>query len=412
MRSGSFSAGGSFVRMRRRARTRSSVPGVSGRSAVDALVRSRLSGWDVLLGLAIFAAGLIAASAYHGAAPALLFLLATVATLPLLVRCLFPVSVLAVVVAATAIVGLSYWRGWWPFAAIVALYSVAAHCPRRTSLVAGAAALFVLAAPIGYQVDWSPLGWNDLALVAGRFAPLVAAWLLGDNVRTRREYVRAVEERAAQLEREQEANARRAAAEEQARIAREVHDVVAHNLSVIIVQATAADAVFASDPDDAQRALRTIGSTARRALDELRHVLGAGDQQPALTPQPTLGRLAGLLEQVRAAGLEVELEIVGEQPELPPALELSAYRIVQEALTNTLRHAAAEHATVTLRFDPDAVSVDVLDDGSAPPSVGGGNGRGLIGMRERVTTFGGQLEVGPDNGGGFRVSARLPVSQQ
>src|SRR5262249_6075721 len=168
---------------------------------------------------------LIAASGKHhgAAAQALLYALATVGTLPLLVRGLFPVPVLAVVVAATTIVGLGYERGWWPFAAIVALYSVAAHCPRRTSLRAGAAALAVLAAPIVYQVDWSPLGWNDLALVAGRFAPLVAAWVLGDNVRSRREYLRAVEERAAQLEREQEANAGRAAAEEQARIAREVH---------------------------------------------------------------------------------------------------------------------------------------------------------------------------------------------
>ena len=138
----------------------------------------------------------------------------------------------------------------------------------------------------------------------------------------------------------------------------------------------------------------------------------SGGQPPTLAPQPTLGGVEALLEQVRATGLEVELEIVGEQRELPPALELSAYRIVQEALTNTLRHAAAEHATVTLRFDPEAVSVDVLDDGSAPPSAGGGNGRGLIGMRERVTTFGGQLEAGPDNAGGFRVSARLPVAQQ
>jgi signal transduction histidine kinase len=365
-----------------------------------------------VLALAIYAFALFTASSYHGVAPELPYVLATVVALPLLVRCLFPVPVLAVVVAATAIVGLGYRGGWWPFAAIVALYTVAAHCPRRTSLRAGAAALVALAAPIFSQVDWSPLGWNDLALVAELFAPLVAAWLLGSNIRTRREYLRAVEERAAQLEREQEANTRHAAAEEQARIAREVHDVVAHNLSVIIVQATAADEVFASDPADAQRAVRTIGTTARRALDELRYVLGASGQQPTLAPQPTLGGLEALLAQVRAAGLEVDLEIVGEQPELPPALELSAYRIVQEALTNTLRHAAAEHATVTLRFEPEAVSVDVLDDGTAPPSVGGGNGRGLIGMRERVTTFGGQLEAGPDNGGGFRVSARLPVAQQ
>jgi signal transduction histidine kinase len=204
------------------------VRGVSDRPAGAALVRSRPSGWDVLLALAIFAFGLITASTYHGAAPALPYALATLVTLPLLFRCLFPVPVLAAVVAVTAVVGLSYTRGWWPFAAIVALDTVAAHCPRRISLRAGAAALIVLSAPIVYQVDWSPLGWNDFALVAERYAPLVAAWLLGANLRTRREYLRAVEERAAQLEREQKANALRAAAEEQARIAREVHDVVAH----------------------------------------------------------------------------------------------------------------------------------------------------------------------------------------
>jgi signal transduction histidine kinase len=387
---------------------------VSGRPAVAALARSRPSGWDVLLGLAIFAFALIAASSrqHHGAAQMLLYALAAVGTLSLVVRCLFPVPVLAVVVAVTTIVGLGYGHGLWPFPAIVALYTVAAHCPRRTSLRAGATALVVLAAPIFYQLDWTRSGWNDLALVAEGFAPLVAAWLLGSNIRTRREYLRAVEERAAQLEREQEANAHRAAAEEQARIAREVHDVVAHNLSVIIVQATAADEVFASDPAGAQRAVRTIGTTARRALDELRYVLGTSGRQSTLAPQPTLGELEALIEQVRAAGLEVELEIVGEQPALPPALELSAYRIVQEALTNTLRHAAAQHATVTLRFEPEAVSVDVVDDGSARPSANGGNGRGLIGMRERVTTFGGQLEAGPETAGGFRVSVRLPVSQQ
>src|SRR5262249_42649212 len=186
---------------RRRARTRSSVPGVSGRPAGAAAVRSRPSGGDVLLALAIFGFGLTAASTYQGAAPALPYALAAVVTLPLLVRCLFPLPVLAVVVAATTVVGLSYERGWWPFAAIVALYSVAAHCPRRTSLRAGADALVVLTAPILYQVDWSPVGWNDLALVAERYAPLVAAWLLGAYVRTRREYLRAVEGRAAQLER-------------------------------------------------------------------------------------------------------------------------------------------------------------------------------------------------------------------
>src|SRR5262249_58667111 len=132
---------------------------------------------------------------------------------------------------------------------------------------------------IAHLINWEYLTWSKVALFAGRLAPLVAAWILGDNVRTRRAYVRAVEDRAAQLEREQDANAHRAAAEEQARVAREVHDVVAHNLSVIIVQATAADAVFVSDPDDARRAVRTVGRSPRRALAELRPVVGRGADQ-------------------------------------------------------------------------------------------------------------------------------------
>src|SRR5215471_3493034 len=413
IRSDDPATGGSSIRMRRTGIDGSTVTAVnSGERGTRLGLIASFAG-DGLLALAIAIAGGIAAAGATSSATgkALLVLLAFATALSLSVRRVYPLTVFAIVVGVTAFFGWVY-GGYWPFAALLAFYSLAAHSPRRRALVAGIAGFAFLALPIAHDIEWQPVTWSKVALYVGRLAPLVAAWVLGDNMRTRREYFRALEERAAQLEREQQANARRAAAEEQARIAREVHDVVAHNLSVIIVQATAADAVFASDPADALRAVRTIGTTARRALDELRYVLGAGDRRPMLAPQPTLGGLEGLLEQVRAVGLEVELEIVGEQPELPPALELSAYRIVQEALTNTLRHAGAEHATVTLRFEPDAVSVDVLDDGSAQPSAGGGDGRGLIGMRERVTTFGGQLEAGPDNGGGFRVSARLPVPQQ
>jgi signal transduction histidine kinase len=245
-------------------------------------------------------------------------------------------------------------------------------------------------------------------------APLVAAWILGDNMRTRRAYLRALEERAAQLEREQQANARRAAAEEQARIAREVHDVVAHNLSVIIVQATAADAVFATDPAEAQRAVRTIGSTGRQALDEVRRVLGVvrigEERSPDFPPQPTLARIEDLLERVRTAGLDVQLETAGAARGLPPALELSAYRIVQEALTNTLRHADANHATVKLRFDADALNLEIVDDGTCAAAGNGAGGRGLIGMRERAAAFGGHVEAERIPAGGFRVAARLPFS--
>jgi signal transduction histidine kinase len=364
---------------------------------------------DVLLAAAVAVGGFTAASTYVGPRPWLIAILAALATLPLAVRRLFPIPVLVVVVAVAAVVEVGYQNGWWPFAVIVALYTVAAHCPRRTAILAGGLAILVLLTAISHQINWNRFGWHDLALVAGRVALLVAAWLLGDNIGTRRAYLRAVEERARQLEREQDANARRAAAEEQARIAREVHDVVAHNLSVIVVQATAAERVFASDPADAQTALHTIGLTARRALDELRLVLGRiGEQEHDLAPQPTLRRLDVLLDQVRAAGLSVDLEISGERIDLAPALELSAYRIVQEALTNTLRHANAQHATVRLEFGLETLKVEVTDDGRAPVD-GNEQGRGLIGMRERAAAYGGEVEVGRNGGGGFRVAATLPL---
>ena len=214
---------------------------------------------DGVLALAIAVAGGASAAGATSSesGKVLLVLLAFVAALSLAVRRVYPLTVFAIVVLVTGFFGWVY-GGYWPFAALLAFYSVAAHSPRRRALVAGVAGLVFLASSIAHDIEWQPVTWSKVALFAGRLAPLVAAWVLGDNMRTRREYLRALEDRAAQLEREQQANARRAAAEEQARIAREVHDVVAHNLSVIIVQATAADAVFTSDPDDAQRAVRTI----------------------------------------------------------------------------------------------------------------------------------------------------------
>jgi signal transduction histidine kinase len=370
---------------------------------------------DIVLAVAIAVAAASAASGATSNEPArvLLVLLAGAAALSLAVRRLYPVPVLVVTVLTTGFFALAY-DGYWPFAALLAFYSVAAHAGRRTAIVAGTAGLVLLAGSIAHLIDWQPVTWSKIALFAGRVAPLVAAWILGDNVRTRRAYLRALEDRAAQLEREQQANARRAAAEEQARIAREVHDVVAHNLSVIIVQATAADAVFASDPTNARRAVRTIGSTARQALDELRRVLGVvrigEERSPDFSPQPTLARLEHLLEQVRAAGLDVELEITGEPQELPAPLELSAYRIVQEALTNTLRHADASHATVALSFESDALRVEIVDDGTPAAAGNGAGGRGLIGMRERAAAFGGQVETERIAAGGFRVAARLPFT--
>jgi signal transduction histidine kinase len=362
---------------------------------------------DVALAVALFIAAL-SSIADVGNRPGLV-LLAAVGTLSLAARRFYPLPVLAITVVLTVYVYFAY-DGWWPFGLLIALYSAAAHLPRRASIVAGAVSLLAVAVPTVVHVDWSPFGWDDLALVAGRLVPVAAAWILGDNIRTRREHLRTLRERAEQLEREQEANARRAAVEEQARIARELHDVIAHNLSVIVLQATGADAVFERDPADARRAVRTIGVTARQALDELRRVLDvlrADGTQASRAPQPDLGSLERLIGSVRAAGLPVDLEIDGEHRALPAAVELSAYRIVQEALTNTLRHADATKATVVVRYAPEVLELEISDDGKA--KANGSGGHGLAGMRERAAMFGGEVVAGPADGGGYRVEARLPV---
>src|SRR5262249_24550106 len=249
---------------------------------------------DIALAFAIFVAALFASG---GGQAAWLYGLIVVGTLSLALRRRFAGPVLVIVAAITAFAVVQY-DSWWPFAALIAFFRVRPHCARRTAIVAGTAGLLLLGTAVAFEIDWNPLGWDDVALMTGRLAPIVAASVLGENIRTRRAYLEALEERAAQLEREKEANARRAAAEEQAGMAPEVHDVAGHNLSVIIVQATAADAVFVSAPDDARTAVRTIGRSARRALAELRHVLGRGDDHELAdyAPQPNLGRLDNLLD--------------------------------------------------------------------------------------------------------------------
>jgi signal transduction histidine kinase len=225
----------------------------------------------------------------------------------------------------------------------------------------------------------------------------VGAWALGEAARNRR--VAIEEER------------RRAVGEEQARIARELHDVIAHSVSVIVVQAGAADDVFDTRPDQARAALLSIEQAGRDALAELRRLLGGvrAEADPA-GPQPGLERLDELAEPMRAGGLDVVVHREGSPAPLPAGVELSAYRIVQEALTNTLRHARATRAEVTVRYGADAVEVDVRDDGHAAPANDGG-GRGLVGMRERASLLGGTLEAGPLPRGGYRVHARLPLEQ-
>jgi signal transduction histidine kinase len=326
--------------------------------------------------------------------------LAVLQVAPLLLRRRFPTAVLVVVASAASLYTVVTSSHLVPLPTAIATYTVAAQLERRRSLVltAAAALTFML----------SSLAIGGVGPAIAGLIPFAAAWVFGDNLGTRRAYTSELEEKAERLEREREVEAARAVAEEQARIARELHDVIAHNLSVMVVQAAAANDVFDSRPDRAREALRTIEATGRTALGELRRLLEAVRGDVGLAPQPGLDALDALVSQVRSAGVEVAVKVEGDPRPLPPALDLSAYRVVQEALTNTLKHAGATRADVALRYGDDALDVEVRDNGSGLGN-GGGTGRGLIGMRERVVIFGGSLETGPADGGGFAVAARFPL---
>jgi signal transduction histidine kinase len=248
------------------------------------------------------------------------------------------------------------------------------------------------------------------------FIPVLFAigWLAGFALRERAEQAEAAEARAALAERERETTARIAVAEERARIARELHDIVAHAVSVMVLQVGAVRHKLPDTLADDADALRGVEQTGRAALTEMRRLLGAmrsdGDDLE-LAPQPGLASLESLLEEVGRAGLPVELHVDGEPSAVPRAIDLSAYRIVQEGLTNALKHARATHADVTLRYEPHGLQIEVRDDG-----VGGansnGSGYGLVGIRERVKIYGGEMTAGPAPGGGFVLSARLPVESR
>ena len=351
-------------------------------------------------GLVVALAAIYVAQASHTGRYALGIPLALLQTIPLLWRRTRPVAVLGAITAG-ALCSAFVYELLIPLAPAFAVGTVAARTSRRRSLWAGGLALAAIVASAIVSNDYP-----SLILFA-------AAWVAGDSMRTRRAYFAELEEKADRLEREREANVKRAAAEEQARISRELHDVIAHNVSVMTVQAAAARDVFEKDPDRAREALGSIESTGRAALTELRRLLSAVREggQPELAPQPGLGALEELAAQVRRAGLDVQLNVEGERPPLPAALDLSAYRIVQEALTNTLKHASATRAWVDVRFGDSEVDVSVRDDGIGAAANGGaGSGRGLVGMRERVELFGGKLEAGPRGDGGYAVTARLPLA--
>ncbi|MEU8087701.1 sensor histidine kinase [Micromonospora sp. NPDC049101] len=363
-----------------------------------------------LAGAANLAGGWAAALVCVGMAVALLF------------RRAHPGAVTVVIAALGLVQVIAQW-GPLPFdvAVLIALYSVVKYGERlRAAVLAGAAAAVgvVLAAvqTPGVISWWVTALWY--ALVTG------AVWLVALNVRTRRLYVLSLEERATTLEREREAESRAAVAEERTRIARELHDVVAHSLAVMIVQADGARFMLDRDPAQARTAVKVVADTGRAALEEMRRLVGVlrdagptGGDELAVAADPEHRRLAlaelpDLLARFGDAGLHIRSTVTGDQPSLPPGLELTVYRVVQEALTNALKHAGVGAVVETaLTYTAEAVVVRVRDDGRGRPLVSPApsGGHGLLGMRERVTVYDGSLTAGPRPAGGWQLEVRLPL---
>jgi len=324
--------------------------------------------------------------------------------LPLIWRRRAPFAVFTVI----AVVAFGQWLAgvdlFADVALLVAVYTVAAQEPRGR--VIAACTMLELGVVLAVARWAEPSLLPSFVLLTGM---ATAAVVIGLNVRTRRAHLATLEDRAEQLERERDQQGRLAAAAERARIAREMHDIVAHNLSVMLALADGAGYMSERDPERAASAMDQVSKTGRHALGEMRRLLGVlrEDDSTALAPQPGLADLEPLLQQVRAAGLQARLETSGAPIALGAGAELTVYRLVQEALTNTLKHVGADaHATVRLHYDATGVEVEVTDDGPGRPRVAAG-GQGLSGMRERAAVYGGEFEAGPAPGGGWRVRTRL-----
>ncbi|MFE3945984.1 sensor histidine kinase [Streptomyces sp. NPDC059118] len=330
---------------------------------------------------------------------------------------------LLAIAMGVAQLGTGVGPGVMNFALLVIVFTVATVGERWASRLALVCSLCAAGlSKLRWPAEVPRAGWaEEVFIVVVLTVPFVLAWVLGDSMRTRRAYFSQLEERAARLEREREAQSKVAVAAERARIARELHDVVAHNVSVMVVQADGAAYVMDAAPDQAKQALETISSTGRQALAEMRRLLGVlrtGDAQESgeYVPQPDVGQIEDLIEQVRQTGLAVDFKIEGTPRSLPSGVELTAYRIVQEALTNTRKHGGPDAgASVRLVYFDDGLGLLVEDDGRGAAHElyedGGadGAGHGMIGMRERVGMVGGTLDAGPRPGGGFRISALLPL---
>jgi signal transduction histidine kinase len=370
-----------------------------------------------LAGAVAFFTVLLPATSFW-ANPAGAFLVGLALTVPLAWRRRAPVPA-AVVVTAAGLIEVVTLDVFLPanLSALVMIYALAAYAPRWAGR--GGLALGLFGAAIAALRYFSSNVGDALVPTAGAIAvAVVAAWALGDLRRARLQRFDSLEERARLLEIERDQEMRLAATAERARIARELHDVVAHSLSVVIAQADGGRYAGKNDPEAATGALEAIAATGRQALTDMRSLLGVlrdgGGEEYA--PQPDVDAIPALVQDVRASGLDVDLLVEGAPQPLPAGPQLAAYRIVQESLTNVLKHAGpASRAWVRLQWRPDALELSVLDDGrgaSAAMVDSDGSGQGLRGMRERATLHGGRLDAGPRTGGGFGVHAALPYGRK
>jgi signal transduction histidine kinase len=381
----------------------------------EALRSHRATVVDASLALLLFGAGLweilarpFADDVVRG--PLALNLVAlALATLPLTARRLAPLAVTATVFGAIGVRALaSDPLEIYPpiLAGVVAIYSVAAYSSPRAALLgaATAAGAVAVAAARGSGGDSSP----DLIPV---LILLGAVWTVGRVAGSRHAQAAEIERRAAERDRRREEEARAAAAAERGRIARELHDSVSHSLALIAMQAGGAQAVLHREPERAEKSLRSIELAAREGLTEMRRLLGliGGEPRAELSPQPGLNRLDALVDRAREAGLDVSLRSEGEARAVPPAVDLSAYRIVQEALTNAAKHAGRCRALVSVRWRPTALELEITNDGARRGVDTVVPGRGLTGMGERTGLVGGELEAGHHGDGGYRVRVRLPL---
>jgi signal transduction histidine kinase len=372
--------------------------------------RTRSWVFDVLVALFAGILSIPDLTRHHPVPVAVAVALTVAQAVPLVARRVWPIPVFAVIVAVAAVAAPWDVRLTAGPVLLIALFTIASRVPRRQALIAsGVLEVGVIVASAEVEgTDW----WYASIFLSGMLA---AALGLGLYRGTRRAYLSELHDRAERLERERDQQTALAAAAERARIAGEMHDIVAHHLAVIIALSDGAAAASAASPERAVEVMRTVSATGRRALADTRRLLGVlGEDGDNRRPVPDLAGLDALVSDVRAAGLPVSYEVQGRAAELPAGAQLAVYRLVQEALTNTLKHAGSgASAVVRLRYLDGEVRVDVEDDGAGAPALPMiGSGRGLAGMRERVNAYGGRVDSGPRRPSGWRVSASLRVDDR